>query len=136
MLSLYYKIWVDAIVSTKSLGSDEFKNWKVFTIIPISALQGINLLTILLWIRGLSDIEFAVLLPVKLFNVILLNEFIAVILTFFIPFLLLNYLLIFSNQRYKTLLKEYRADNGKRYLWYIAITGGLWATPYLLKLLF
>jgi hypothetical protein len=134
-LSPYYKIWVDAIELTKS-SKAEGKNWKLFTIIPISVLQGINLLTILLWIRALSNRKFMVLIPVSVFNAIPFNTFISVVLTFFLPFLILNYLLIFNNNRYQMLMKIYNPRNGKRYFWYIALSLGIFVIPYLLKLIF
>jgi len=135
MLSLYYKIWADAIRLTKS-SKTESENWKMFTIIPISILQGVNLLTLLFWIRWLSDKETAIILPMKLFNVGLLNDFVSIILTFFLPFVILNYLLIFYNDRYNDLLKTYRGRGGKLYLWYMALTLGIFALPYVLKFLF
>lgn len=134
-LSVYYKIWVDAIQYTKS-NKAEGKSWKLFTIIPISILQGINFVTILLWIRAFSNRKFTVILPVSIFSAIPLNTFISIILTFFLPFVILNYLLIFNNKRYDILMKMYNPRNGKRYFWYIALTLGIFVIPYLLKVIF
>jgi hypothetical protein len=135
MLSLYYKIWVDAIRLTKS-SKTESENWKMFTIIPISVLQGVNLLTLLFWIRWLSHKETTVVLPMNLFNVVLLNDFVSVILTFFLPFVILNYLLIFYNNKYSQLLKTYTGRGGKLYLWYMALTLGVFSLPYVFRFCF
>jgi hypothetical protein len=135
MLSLYYKIWTDAITVTRA-SKTEGKNWKIFTIIPISALMGINLVTILLWIRAFSNRKFTVILPVGLTRVIPMNTFISIILTFLLPFIILNYLLIFYGDRYNLLIKIYRPKNGTRYFWYIGITLGVFALPYVLKWIF
>jgi hypothetical protein len=135
MLSLYYKIWTDAITVTKA-SKAEGKNWKIFTIIPISVLQGINLVTILIWIRAFSHRKFTVILPVGLFNVKPADTLISIVLTFFLPFLILNYLLVFTNERYNMLLKTYNGRNGKLYFWYIALTFGIFAGPYVLKIIF
>jgi hypothetical protein len=135
MLSLYYKIWADAIAVTKA-SKTEGKSWKAFTLIPISVLMGTNLLTLLLWIRVLSHKEFLVIFPVGIFKVIPLDIFISVIITYFLPFVILNYLLIFNNERYNELIKIYKAHSGKIYLWYIALTLGILAVPYVLKLIF
>jgi hypothetical protein len=135
MLVVYYKIWVDAIQFARS-SKTESENWKLFTIIPISILMGVNLLTLLIWIRAFSNRKFKVILPVSLFNVQPLNTFISIFFTFFIPFLILNYLLIFNNEHYNVLLKTYSAKNGKRYLWYAAISVGILVVPYILKLIF
>jgi hypothetical protein len=135
MLSIYYKIWADAIRLTKSSKS-EGKNWKIFTIIPISALMGINLVTIFLWIRAFSHRKFTVILPVKIFNLSPVNTAISILITFFVPFVILNYLLIFDRERYNGLLKTYKSKSGKIYLWYIALTLGIFAAPYVLKWIF
>jgi hypothetical protein len=135
MLSLYYRIWTDAIQLTKSSKS-EGKNWKIFTIIPISALMGINLVTIFLWIRALSNRKFTVILPLKIFNVDPFNIAVSIIITFFLPFIILNYLLIFDRDRYNELIKTYKSRSGKLYLWYIALTLGIFAAPYILKWIF
>lgn len=135
MLSLYYKIWTSAIMVTKA-SKAEGKSWKMFTIIPISALMGINLVTILLWAKALSNRKFIVILPVGLTRVVPMNTLISIILTFFIPFLILNYLLIFYGERYNMLLKRYIPKNGRRYFWYIGITLGIFALPYVLKWVF
>ncbi|MBS1524034.1 MAG: hypothetical protein JST19_00205 [Bacteroidetes bacterium] len=136
MLSVYYKIWVDAIKVTQSSKS-EGKNWKIFTIIPISLLMGINLATVLIWIRAFSYRKFVVVLPVNIFDLNAINTFISLALTFFAPFVILNYLLIFNRERYSMLLKIYRPErSGKRYFWYAGISVGILVVPYLLKLIF
>jgi hypothetical protein len=135
VLSPYYKIWADAIELAKS-SKTERKNWKLLTIIPISVLQGINLVTILLWIRALSHRKFTVIIPVNIFHAVPFNTFISVILTFFLPFVIFNYLLILNNDRYHMLMKIYPPRNGKRYFWYIAFSLGIFIIPYLLKVIF
>jgi hypothetical protein len=136
MLSLYYQIWVDAILVTKSAKGDEARNWKLFTIIPISALQGTNLFTILLFIRSISSIKFSIVLPMRLFSVVLLDDFISALLTFFVPFVLLNYLLIFNNGHYNELMKTYKSSSRKFYFWYFALSVGILAVPLIARLLF
>ncbi|HVW13680.1 MAG TPA: hypothetical protein VHB54_07665 [Mucilaginibacter sp.] len=136
MLTVYYKIWADAIRFTRS-SKTESANWKLFTIIPISLLMGVNLATLLLWIRAFSHGKFVVVLPVSVFRLNPINTFISLLLTFFIPFLILNYLLIFNGDRYNMLLKTYSADrNGRRYFWYAALSIGILVVPYVLKVIF
>src|SRR3569833_751423 len=135
MLAGYYKIWVDAILVTRS-SKTESQNWKAFTIIPISALQGINLATFLLLIRAFSSRNFKVVLPVSLFNLQPANTFISILLTFFTPFVILNYLLILNNDRYNDLIKIYRPSCKNWYMWYAIITVSIIAVPYLFKVLF
>lgn len=135
MLSTYYKIWVDAIVLEKSKKGDE-GNWKAFTIIPISLLQGINLLTLIFVFRIFTHGSVPVVLSFDIFRERALNTFISGALTFFIPFVILNYLLVFYNHRYIDLLKIYNDSKGKLYRNYFFITVGVIVVPLIFKLIF
>ena len=135
MLSTYYKIWVDAIASEKGKKGEQ-GNWKAFTLIPMSLLQGINLLTLIFVIRILTHKGIPVVLSFGFFRERALNTFFAGALTFFIPFVILNYLLVFYNHRYKNLMKTYNDSKGKLYRNYFLITIGVIVVPLLLKLIF
>ena len=135
MLSIYYRIWVDAIVAEKAKKGDE-RSWKAFTIIPMSILQGINLLTFLFLVRIITHGQVPIVLSLNIFRERALNTFLAGALTFFIPFVIINYLLVFYNQRYKLLIKAYNNSEGKLYRNYFLITIGVIVIPLLLKLIF
>ena len=135
MLSIYYKVWVDALVFEKSKRGKDI-NWKTITIISVSVLQGLNLAVLLYLIRLLTHHKMPVLLPVSIFNMYLLNDFVSIILTFFTPFIILNYLLIFYNNRYITLLKKYPAHKGKLYRTYFLWSMGVIIIPVLFNLVF
>lgn len=134
-MSVYYKIWVGAITLAKKKAG-QGGSWKLLTIIPISLLNGINLFTLLLWLRALSSKELPVLFPMEIFSVKPLNSFFSVVIVFFIPFIILNYLLIFNNQRYIHLLRMYSGKGGKLYFRYICISVGILAIPFVLQWLF
>lgn len=134
-MSIYYKIWVDAIVSEKNKKGDE-GSWKAFTIIPMSILQGINLLTFLFLLRIISHGQVPIVLSLNIFRERALNTFLAGALTFFIPFVIINYLLVFYNQRYKLLMQEYKNRDGKLYRNYFLITVSIIVIPLLLRLIF
>lgn len=135
MLNTYYRIWVDAITAERSKKGEQ-GSWKAFTIIPISILQGINLLTLIFLIRIITHGGVPVVLSLNIFRERALNTFLAGALTFFVPFVILNYLLIFYNQRYNDLLRIYRDSNGKLYRKYFLITIGIIVIPMLLKFIF
>jgi hypothetical protein len=135
MLSLYYKIWADAIaLSQKKTGKEG--NWKLLTIIPMSMLNGLNLLAIFLLFRIISHKQTLGLFPLDIFHVKPLNEFCSVLVTYFIPFVLLNYLLIFSANQYDRLMKEYDGAGGKFYFKYGAISAGIIVVPIVIKFIF
>lgn len=135
MLSMYYKIWADAIFFEQSKKGRQ-KSWKLISIISISVLQGINLLTLFLLIRVLSHKKYPVLFPMHAFNLSGLNTFLSVILTYFVPFVLLNYLLVFYNNRYEYLIRIYGDKKGKLYRSYALVTIGIIVIPLLLKIIF
>jgi len=120
ILSLYYKIWVDAIVFEKTKHGD-MRNWKSFTLIPISILQGINLLTIFFWLVTF-DIKLDIFFDFNLFPGGMLDRFLSGFITLFLPFIILNYFLIFKGQKYDVLIKKYKYQQGKYYLIYFLAT--------------
>jgi hypothetical protein len=135
MAGLYYRIWVDAIVSQKEKRAEQ-TSWKLYTLVPISVLQGINLFTIFYWLRMIVNKGLLLMMPVAIFNARPLNGFISVIITFFTPFLLLNYLLIFNNERYKKLIENYNSEGGKLYKKYALLSIGLAIIPIVTKVMF
>lgn len=132
---MYYKIWVDVIVFEKSKRGKDI-NWKTISLISVSILQGLNLLVLLYLVRRLTHHKMPVLLPISIFNMYLLNDFVSIILTFFVPFVILNYLLIFYNERYVELLKRYPDHKGKLYRTYFLWSVGIIVIPILFNLVF
>lgn len=135
MQNWYYKIWTDAIISQRAKRA-EHTSWKLYTIIPISVLQGINLFTFFYWMRIIFSHNLLLTMPVGIFHAHPLNGFISVMITFFIPFVLLNYLLIFYNNRYDKLILRYGSDNGKIYRNYALYTLGIAIIPIIIKVAF
>ena len=135
MLDTYYRIWVDAITVERSKKGEQ-GSWKAFTIIPMSILQGINLLTFIFLIRIITHGGVPVVLSFNIFRERALNTFLAGALTFFVPFVILNYLLIFYNQRYNDLIRIYRDSKGRLYRKYFLITIGVIVIPLVIKLIF
>ena len=105
MFELYYKIWVDAITSTRAKKA-EAAGWKLYTLVPMSLLAGVNLFTFFLWMKTLVNHRLPLFFPVNIFNYRLINDFISIVVTLFIPFVILTYLLIFTNERYERLLQR------------------------------
>lgn len=135
MFNLYYKIWVDAIVGEQSKKGQE-RNWKLYTIIPISLLQGINLFTILYWMKLIVDRNLPLFLGFDIFSARAINSFLAILMTFFIPFLILNYLLIFNNEKYKALLQQYPYKRGIIYRRYVMGSIGILIIPVVIQAMF
>jgi hypothetical protein len=135
MLRLYYRTWVDAIVVEKSKKTQK-RNWKLYTIIPMSLLQGVNLFTIFYWMKIIVNKNLPLVFGVDIFNAKLINTFFSVVITLFIPFVILNYLLIFSNDQYEDLITRYGSQSQKLYKKYTLYTLGIAIIPVIIKTMF
>jgi len=135
MLGLYYEIWADAITATRAKRA-EAASWKLYTLIPISLLMGINLFTFFLWMKTLVNRSLPLYFQFNIFNYLLINDYISIVATLFFPFIILNYLLIFNNDHYKRILDSYKADGGKLYKKYALISIGLLVIPVIIAKMF
>lgn len=90
MLSMYYKIWVDAMVFEQTKNGER-RNWKILTLIPISMLQGVNLLTIFFVARVITKKNIPIFFDVIIFHIKQLDSFISFSINPFWPFVILNY---------------------------------------------
>ena len=135
MLNWYYKVWAEAINAERA-DNPERKNWKIYTLIPISILQAINLFTFLYWLKLIFKGHLPLFAPVHFFNAFALDSSISIVITYLIPFLLLNCLLIFSYDQYVGITKRYKDDSTKIYKRYALWTIGLCFIPVLIKVLF
>ena len=135
MFNWYYKVWAEVINSERA-ENPERKNWKIYTLIPVSILQAINLFTFLYWLNVIFKGHLPLFAPVHFFNAFAINSGISIIITYFIPFLLLNYLLIFSYDQYITITERYKDGTIKVYKQYAIWTIGLCFIPLLAKILF
>jgi len=133
MANIYYQIWADAIRTTKKKDSDQ---WKAATLIPMSILHGVNLLAVLFFLRGILGRQWPLFVPVKIFRVVIINDAVSIILTFILPFLILNYLLIFSNNRYQEIIRFHKGKNGRLYKLYILVSLGIIFIPFAFRLIF
>lgn len=116
-MNIYYKIWVDCIVKARSIPANK-NNWKRFTMIFMSMAMAINFAMIMAILQrnilGFSFYDFRV----DIFPGTKLDAFISFFILFLLPMLLINYLLIFRNNRYEILLEKYKSHNGKLFFIY------------------
>lgn len=131
MRTLYYSVWADIITRTRRKKAN-VPNWKLYTIVPMSLLPGINLFTLFLWMKVLVNHNLPLVLPVDIFNNRLINGAVSMVVTFFIPFVILNYLLLFYNNHYEQVLKQYHSHDGRLYRKYVLISLGVLVIPVLI----
>lgn len=119
MINIYYKIWVDAIEFERK-NHGESRGLLFYTLVPMSFIQGLNLFGIYLLLSSL-EIKFNPFLEIDIFQGELLDKALSGIIALYMPFLILNYILIFSNKRYLQLIEKYgnkNSDNKKVGLYY------------------
>jgi hypothetical protein len=121
MLNLYYKIWVDAITRLRSRPENEGM-WKFYAVVFISMAQAINLLLIDVIAERYVFKTSAFDVKIHFFHNSKLDGFASFFSLFLLLPLAVNYLLIFRNKRYETLINQYRSYNGKLAAAYIVIS--------------
>lgn len=126
-MKLYYQLWVDAIVYEKT-NHGHLRDWKLYTLVPISAMLGMNWGTILLWYKVATGTQL-ISLKVDLFPGKMIDSMLVGTLIYFLPFILLNYLLIFRNKKYEKLQNNFEYKKGKWYLSYVILSISLFLIP-------
>jgi hypothetical protein len=129
MDNIYYKIWVDAIVWEKATNGKR-RNWKPYTLIPISLCQGLNVLTICFWCH------IPIFINVHVFVIKPIDGFLSYSITLLMPFIVLNFFLIIYKKRYESLIERYKYHNGKFYLWYFLFSVGGFIVPLIIAIVF
>jgi hypothetical protein len=112
MKNIYYKIWVDAIFKIKS-NPDLNKTWKFYSMIYMSTVMALNL-----WFFSFLMLTFKCKISfypfeINIFSIEKINSFLSFFASYLLPMLVINYFLIFWNNRYEKLLLQYKAQNGK-----------------------
>jgi hypothetical protein len=116
-MKFYYKIWVDCIVRAQSLPANK-NNWKRFTMVFMSMSMAINFAMIMAILqRNILRFTFYNF-RVDVFLGTKLDAFISFFILYLLPMLLINYFLIFRNNRYENLVKKYKSYNGKLFFTY------------------
>ena len=116
-MNLYFKIWVDAIVKIKKNPLRK-EDWKWMVQIYMAIVMALNLMFLLAILqRNIVHISFYDL-EINMFSSEILNNLISGFILFFLPPLLINYLLVFKNDKYLVLIEKYKFENGKYFLTY------------------
>ena len=119
-MGLYYRIWVDCITRLRSIEANK-DNWQTNGIISMSTAMTFNFVLLMVIIqKNILDYYFYEI------NIPVLSGFqnyiLTILILYFLPCVIINYLLIFRNKRYEKLLKKYPYSNGKFIVTYILIS--------------
>ncbi|WP_298395944.1 hypothetical protein [Flavobacterium sp.] len=110
MLKIYYLICVDAIVKAKEVNNH---NWKFATLMYLSAFSSLFFMSSIIISEKLflNDFSYSLFTKNQLKDLSYVKM--QAVLLYFVPMILLNYLLIFFNNRYEWLLLKYKPRKGK-----------------------
>jgi hypothetical protein len=120
MLGLFYRIWVDFIQRARKQPANR-QNWKVGSMIFMTLAMASNFILFMTILerhvlkRTIYTIDFS-FLPERA------NSVLSYLILFISPCLVINYLLIFRNNRYLKLLERYPYYNGKLAASYFVIS--------------
>ena len=106
MYNLYYLIWADSIQSIRKYQPNK-KDWKISIFFIITTMHSLNLWIVLLWLKYF---KILILPPfnIDIFPGNMINGSLSFIIEFASPFILLNYFLVFRNNRYKKIVEKYK----------------------------
>lgn len=124
MLKLYYRIWVDAITKMRSLPKNAGV-WKFYSMSFISTAMTLNLFVILIFLKDIGLTQKVAKFHFNFFSNSKFDGFLSFLFSYFLPFLLINYFLIFYKDRYKELIKQYKPNDGKLFIKYFFGSLGL-----------
>ena len=123
IMNIYYLIWTDAIVGFRK-HNPKRRDWKISLFIVQTICNALNLWAILLWLKFFDVFSF--IIEIDFFPGTIFDSASGFIVQFASPFILLNYFLIFHNDRYKKILERYPHKNGTLAMMYTicsALTG-------------
>ena len=118
-MGLYYRIWVDCIMRLKSIDSNK-TDWKFKGMTAMSIAMTFNLVLVLVI---LQKNVFGYFYEINIESLSgFQNYILTMLILYFAPIVLLNYLLIFRLNRYERLIEKYPYKNGKLVVTYILIS--------------
>jgi hypothetical protein len=97
-------IWSDAISSFRK--HQPHKNWKFTLFIYITWMNALNLWTVILWVKYFNILNIPKI-SIDIFPGTLVNGFLTFSCEFALPFALINYFMIFYNNRYESIVEKY-----------------------------
>lgn len=110
IIDLYYTVWVDCI--TKIRNFDSFW-WQYKSMMIMTFAMGVYFMIFMTIFQSYIVNNYFYYLDLKSNFIKPLASLISSFVLFFLPFLILNYFLIFYNKKYKKLIKIYKYHNGK-----------------------
>ena len=106
MNNIYNMIWSDAIISFRK-HHPKRKDWKSATFMLMTWMHALNWWIVFIWLKFFNILNIP-LISIDMFPSKLLDDFFAFTIEFALPFGILNYFLVFYNNRYDKIIQKYK----------------------------
>jgi hypothetical protein len=116
----YYSIWVDCITRLRSIETNK-DNWQIKSQIAMSIAMTCNFLLIMAILQKNILKVYFYKINISILST-LENNTLTLLILFFVPCLIINYLLIFRTKRYDRLIERYPYKNGRLFIIYFLIS--------------
>ena len=131
--TLYYRIWTDAIRAAIKHNREQDWDWKLTLLLTFSVAQGTKILALFFYVfKVILEIDLKIFIEFDFLPITRLNYFLSSFITLYLPFLLLNYFLIFHKNKYKMILDKYqgfRIKQGLAFMLYFFISMAIFVLP-------
>lgn len=107
---LYFSIWTDIILKFQERVPKSNFYWKFMTIFNVSFVMGINFM----FVFGIVSMVFGLSMPkLNWFGNKIIETAMSSFIFFFLPWIVLNYFLIFWKEKYLIIITRHKYKNGK-----------------------
>lgn len=107
---LYFSIWTDIILKFQERAPGSNFYWKFMTIFNVSFVMGINFM----FVFGIVSMVFGLsMLKLNWFENKIIETAMSSFVFFFLPWIVLNYFLIFWKEKYLIIITTHKYRNGK-----------------------
>jgi hypothetical protein len=119
-MGIYYRIWMDLIVRLWSKESTK-KDWQLRGIIGMSIAMMFNFITLMLIFQKrvlgyyFYELDISLLSDYE-------NYIVTILFLYFLPCIIVNYLLIFRGKRYEKFIGKYPYQDGNLFYGYFIIS--------------
>lgn len=117
---IYYKIWVDCLVRMRAQEANA-NNWKEKSMIAMSIAMTCKFFILMTIFERyvVGSLFYEINISFLSEGV---NDILSILLLFFLPCVIINYLLIFRKKKYEKLIEKYPYHNGKLAATYIVLS--------------
>jgi hypothetical protein len=126
-MNLYYQIWADAI------GSSKKKNTSLSVImLGLSFIQSSHIMIIYFLFIVTTNIKIPIFIDFHFLPFEALNKLLSFFTSLILPFITINYFLVFYKKKYEKILKKDKSKDGVLVIKYVFISAGIFILPLII----